>query len=61
MGKKNDSTILAAVRETAAGLHRAGVLDQSGWKSIDRLSRPPLETSKSKPVRRRSIGQTTTK
>ena len=37
------SPILEAVRETAKGLHAAGVMDQVTLREFDRLCLPPVE------------------
>ncbi len=37
------SAILEAVRETAKGLHTAGVMDQVALREFDRLCLPPVE------------------
>lgn len=41
--RKTKSAILEAVRETAHGLHRAGVMDQMTLREFDRLCLPPIE------------------
>ena len=41
--RKTKSPILDAVRETAKGLHQAGVLDQLTLREFDRLCLPPVE------------------
>ncbi len=41
--KKNQSTILEAVHETAQGLHRAGVMDQITMREFDSLCLPPVK------------------
>ena len=41
--RKTKSAILEAVRETARGLHAAGVMDQVTLREIDRLCLPPVE------------------
>ena len=40
---KTKSRILEAVRETARGLHAAGVMDQVTLREFDRLCLPPIE------------------
>lgn len=41
--RKTRSAILAAVHETAKGLHDAGVMDQVTLREFDRLCLPPVE------------------
>ncbi len=41
--KKTKSPVLAAVHETAKGLHRAGVMDQITLREFDQLCVPPVE------------------
>ena len=41
--RKTESPILAAVHDTAQGLHRAGVMDQVTLREFDQLSLPPIE------------------
>lgn len=41
--RKTKSAILAAVHETAKGLHDAGVMDQVTLREFDRLCLPPVE------------------
>ena len=41
--RKTKSAILEAVRETAKGLHKAGVIDQVTLREFDRLCLPPVE------------------
>lgn len=41
--RKTKSAILEAVRETAKGLHAAGVMDQVTLREFDRLCLPPVE------------------
>lgn len=43
MTKKQRSAILTAVRDTALGLHRAGVMDQVTLREFDKLCLPPVE------------------
>ncbi|GAA0760803.1 DNA-binding transcriptional regulator [Ideonella azotifigens] len=40
--RKNESPILAAVHETAKGLHKAGVMDQLTLREFDQLCLPPI-------------------
>jgi putative transcriptional regulator len=41
--RKTKSAILEAVRETAKGLHAAGVMDQVTLREFDRLCLPPVK------------------
>ena len=41
--RKTKSAILEAVRKTALGLHKAGVMDQVTRREFDRLCLPPVE------------------
>ena len=41
--RKTESPILAAVRDTAQGLHKAGVMDQVTLREFDPLCLPPAE------------------
>ena len=41
--RRTKSAILAAVHDTAKGLHRAGVMDQITVREFDRLCLPPVE------------------
>ena len=41
--RKTKSPILEAVHETAAGLFKAGVMDQITLREFDRLCMPPVE------------------
>jgi putative transcriptional regulator len=41
--RKTQAPILDAVRKTAKGLHRAGVMDQVTLREFDRLCLPPVE------------------
>ena len=41
--RKNKSSILEAVHETAKGLHQAGVMDMVTLREFDRLCLPPVE------------------
>jgi putative transcriptional regulator len=41
--RKTKSPILAAVHETARGLHKAGAMDQLTLREFDRLCVPPVE------------------
>jgi len=50
--RKTKSAILEAVRETARGLHAAGVMDQVTLREFDRLSLPPIETLEPEEIRK---------
>jgi DNA-binding transcriptional regulator YiaG len=41
--RKTKSPILEAVRDTAKGLHKAGVMDQVTLREFDPLCLPPVE------------------
>lgn len=41
--RKTKSPLLEAVRETAKGLHKAGVMDQVTLREFDRLCLPPVK------------------
>ncbi|MDP2824855.1 MAG: transcriptional regulator [Sulfuritalea sp.] len=41
--RKTKSAILEAVRDTAKGLHKAGVMNQLTLREFDRLCLPPVE------------------
>ena len=41
--RKSKATNLKAVRETAQGLHKAGVMDQVTLREFDRLCLPPVD------------------
>jgi putative transcriptional regulator len=41
--RKTESPILAAVHDTAKGLHKAGVMDQVTLREFDQLFLPPVE------------------
>lgn len=41
--RKTESPILAAVRETARGLHRAGAMDQVTLREFEQLCATPVE------------------
>ena len=41
--RKRKSPILEAIHETAAGLFKAGVMDQLTMREFDRLCMPPVE------------------
>jgi putative transcriptional regulator len=50
--RKSRSDILDAVRATARGLHKAGVMDQVTMREFDQLSVPPVEPLKPAEIRR---------
>lgn len=55
--RKTRSPILEAVRETARGLHKAGVMDQVTLRDFDRMGLPPadpLEPADIKHIREKS-------
>jgi len=52
MTRKTKSDILEAVRATAKGLHRAGVMDQVTMREFDQLSLPPVAPLKPAQIRR---------
>lgn len=41
--RKNKSTILEAIYETATGLHKAGIIDRVTLREFDRLCLPSIE------------------
>ena len=41
--RKTKSAILEAVHETAKGLYKAGVMDQTTLREFDRMCLPPVE------------------
>jgi putative transcriptional regulator len=50
--RKTKSAILEAVRETARGLNKAGVMDQVTLREFDRESLPPVAPLKPAQIRR---------
>ena len=52
MNKKKKSSILAAVHETASGLHRAGVMDQVTMREFDTMCLPPVEDLPPKAIKK---------
>lgn len=60
--RKTKSSILEAVHETAAGLHKAGVMNQVTMRKFDRMCLPPvppLEPEQIKQIRETSnVNQT---
>lgn len=51
MGKQYKSDALAAVHETALGLHEAGVMDKRTLKEFDALCLTPVEALMPKDIR----------
>ena len=52
MAKKYRSRTLAAVHETALGLHQAGVMDKRTMKAFDAMCLTPVETLTAAQIRR---------
>lgn len=50
--RKTKSPILAAVHDTAMGLHKAGVMDQVTLREFDQLCLPPIEPLKPAQIKR---------
>jgi putative transcriptional regulator len=50
--RKIDSPILAAVHDTARGLHKSGVMDQVTLREFDQLCLPPVEPLKPSEIKR---------
>ncbi len=50
--RKTKSPILAAVHDTAKGLHKAGVMDQVTLREFDQLCLPPVEPLKPAQIKR---------
>ena len=50
--RKTKSPVLGAVHETAAGLFKAGVMDQVTMSEFDRLCIPPVEPLAPDQIRR---------
>lgn len=50
--RKTKSDILAAVHETATGLHAAGVMDRVTLREFDRLCLPPVEPLEPEQIKR---------
>jgi putative transcriptional regulator len=50
--RKTKSPILAAVHQTARGLHQAGVMDQVTLREFDHLCLPPVEPLKPAQIKR---------
>lgn len=48
---KTESAILKAVRDTAKGLHRAGVMDQVTLHELNHLCLPPVSSLKPKQIK----------
>lgn len=49
--RKTESAILKAVRDTAKGLHKAGVMDQITLQELNRLCLPPVSSLKPKQIK----------
>mgnify|MGYP001594432255 FL=1 len=50
--RKTKSAILEAVRETAKGLHAAGVMDQLTLREFDRMCLPPVEALRPEEIKK---------
>ena len=50
--RKTNSAILETVRETAKGLHAAGVTDQVALREFDRLCLPPVQALPAEEIRK---------
>jgi putative transcriptional regulator len=50
--RKTKSLILEAVRETAKGLHKAGVMDQVTLREFDRMCLPPVDPLQPEEIKR---------
>ncbi|MDO8312698.1 MAG: DNA-binding transcriptional regulator [Sideroxyarcus sp.] len=50
--RRTKSAILEAVRETAKGMHVAGVMDQVTLREFDRLCLPPVEALKPEQIKK---------
>jgi putative transcriptional regulator len=50
--RKTKSAILEAVRETAKGLHDAGVMDQVTLREFDRCELPPVKPLRPEDIRK---------
>ena len=50
--RRTKSAILEAVRETAKGLHAAGVMDQVTLREFDRLCLPPVNALQPEEIRK---------
>lgn len=50
--RKTESAILKAVRDTAKGLYKAGVMDQITLQELNRLCLPPVSPLKPKQIKR---------
>ncbi|HXC39545.1 MAG TPA: DNA-binding transcriptional regulator [Burkholderiales bacterium] len=50
--RKTKSKILDAVRQTAKGLHEAGVMDQVTLREFDTLCLPPVEPLEPKQIKK---------
>jgi putative transcriptional regulator len=49
--RKTKSLILEAVHETAAGLHKVGVMDQITMREFDRMCLPPVPPLKPEQIK----------
>ena len=49
--RRTESAILKAVRDTAKGLHKAGVMDQITLQEFNRLCLPPVSPLKPKQIK----------
>ncbi len=52
MGKQYRSKALAAVHETASGLHEAGVMDKRTMRAFDEMCLTPVENLTAEQIRR---------
>jgi putative transcriptional regulator len=50
--RKTKSAILAAVHDTAKGLHKAGVMDRVTLREFDQLCLPPVEPLEPEGIKR---------
>ncbi len=50
--RRTKSAILEAVRETAKGMHAAGVMDRVTLREFDRLCLPPVEALKPEQIKK---------
>jgi putative transcriptional regulator len=56
MKKRPESGILASVHKTAAGLHRAGLVDKVGMREFDALCIGPVEPPMTEEIRAKREG-----
>jgi putative transcriptional regulator len=54
--RKTRSPILAAVHDSAKGLHKAGVMDQVALRKLDQLCLPPVEPLAPEQFKRIRVG-----